>query len=74
INYLKENYAERFKSGIAHRDVAHPHLHFTVVPHIGEKFEDIHEGCKAANEAKRLGKKKGEKNISYIEEMRAYQD
>ncbi|MCW0082682.1 hypothetical protein [Burkholderia pseudomallei] len=74
INYLKEKYADRLKSVISHRDEAHPHLHFTVVPHIGEKFEDIHEGFKAANEAKRLGKKKGEQNLAYIEAMRAYQD
>lgn len=50
--WLKEKYGDRLKSVVYHNDEAHPHLHFTVVPRIGERFDDIHEGLKAKNKAK----------------------
>ena len=72
--WLKEKYGDRLKSVVVHNDEAHPHLHFSVVPNIGEKFEDIHDGFKASKQAKAEGKKKGEQNLSYIDAMRSYQD
>lgn len=72
--WLKEKYGDRLKSVVVHDDEAHPHLHFSVVPNIGEKFEDIHDGFKASKQAKAEGKKKGEQNLSYITAMRNFQD
>ena len=72
--WLKEKYGDRLKSVVVHDDEAHPHLHFSVVPNIGENFEDIHEGFKASKQAKAEGKKKGEQNLSYINAMRNFQD
>jgi hypothetical protein len=72
--WLKEKYGDRLKSVVYHNDEAHPHLHFTVVPRIGERFDDIHEGLKAKNEAKKNNKKAGEQNLAYIEAMRGMQD
>ena len=63
--WLKEKYGDRLKSVVVHDDEDHPHLHFSVVPNIGENFEDIHEGFKASKQAKAEGKKKGEQNLSY---------
>ena len=74
LDWLKEKYGDRLKSVVVHNDEAHPHLHFSVVPNIGEKFEDIHDGFKASKQAKAEGKKKGEQNFSYISAMRSYQD
>lgn len=72
--YLKNKYGDRLKSVVVHDDEAHPHLHFSVVPRVGENFEDIHEGYKASKQAKADGKKKGEQNLSYINAMRNFQD
>lgn len=72
--WLKEKYGDRLKSVVVHDDEAHPHLHFTVVPRLGERFDDIHEGLKAKNEAKKNNKKAGEQNLAYIGAMRAMQD
>lgn len=74
LAWLKEKYGDRLKSVVVHNDEAHPHLHFTVVPKIGERFEEIHEGIKAKNEAKRNNKKAGEQNLAFIGAMRAMQD
>ena len=74
LEWLKEKYGDRLKSVVVHNDESHPHLHFTVVPHIGERLDDIHEGYKASKQAKIDGKKKGEQNLAYIGAMRAFQD
>lgn len=74
LEWLKEKYGDRLKSVVVHNDEAHPHLHFTVVPRIGERLDDIHEGYKASKQAKIDGKKKGEQNLAYIGAMRAFQD
>lgn len=74
LAWLKEKYGERLKSVVVHNDEAHPHLHFSVVPNIGEKFEDIHDGFKASKKAKAEGKLKSDQNYSYKEAMRSYQD
>jgi hypothetical protein len=75
IKWLKKKYGSRLKSVIAHeKDEAHPHIHFYVIPKHGERFDDIHEGFKAANTAKVSGKLKGEQNQAYKEAMRGLQD
>jgi vacuolar-type H+-ATPase subunit H len=74
VKWLQEKYGDRLKSVVVHNDEAHPHLHFTVVPRIGERFDDMHEGYKASRLAKEEGKKKGEQNLAYIEAMRRFQD
>ena len=72
--WLKEKYGDRLKSVVVHDDEAHPHLHFSVVPNIGENFEDIHDGFKASKKAKTDGKLKSDQNYAYKEAMRNYQD
>lgn len=74
VNYLKEKYDDRLKSVVFHEDEAHPHIHFFILPRVGEKFEDIHEGVKASNKAKAEGKAKGEQNQAYKAAMRGWQD
>ena len=74
VKWLQEKYGDRLKSVVAHNDEAHPHLHFSVVPRIGERFDDMHEGYRASKQAKEDGKKKGEQNLAYIEAMRRFQD
>ena len=75
LEWLKEKYGDRLKSVVSHeKDEAHPHLHFYVVPEIGEKFDDIHEGYKAAHEAKAKNYIKGVQNQVYKAAMREFQD
>lgn len=74
LDWLKEKYGDRLKSVIVHNDEDHPHLHFCVVPKDGEKFEDIHEGTKAKNLAKRNKEKGKAQNLAYISAMRETQD
>lgn len=72
--WLKEKFRDRLKSVVVHEDEEHPHLHFSVVPRVGERFDDIHQGIKAKNNAKKEGQKAGAQNIAYIEAMRSMQD
>ena len=72
--YLQAKYEDRLKAVIAHHDEEHPHIHFYAVPRKGERFEAIHEGQKAAKQAKAEGKLKGEQNAAYIGAMRGLQD
>lgn len=74
VKWLKKKYGNRLKSVVAHNDEAHPHIHFYVIPNHGERFDDIHEGFKAAHTAKVSGKLKGEQNQAYKEAMRGLQD
>jgi diadenosine tetraphosphate (Ap4A) HIT family hydrolase len=74
VNFLAEKYGDRLKSVVVHNDEAHPHLHFYVLPKVGEKFEDIHPGFKASKTAKTGNKLKGEQNQEYKQAMRVFQD
>lgn len=74
LEYLKSKYGERLRCVVEHVDEAHPHLHFYVVPLVGEKFDQVHDGRRASALAKAEGKKKGEQNLAYIEAMRGFQD
>lgn len=74
LKWLKNEYGERLRSVIEHKDESHPHLHFYAVPEHGKDFASLHAGQKAAREAKAQGLKKGEQNRAYCEAMRAWQD
>lgn len=74
LEWLKEKYGDRLKSVVVHNDEDHPHLHFCIVPNEGEKFEDIHEGTKAKNLAKKNKEKGKAQNLAYISAMREIQD
>ena len=73
IDWLQDKYGDRLKSVVAHHDEAHPHLHFSVVPNHGERFEEIHEGRKAVVQAKEQGLLKGDQNKAYKEAMKGLQ-
>lgn len=51
VAWLQERYGSRLKSVVEHVDENYRHLHFFVVPLKGERFDAIHEGLRAANEA-----------------------
>jgi len=74
IEYLQKRYGTRLRCVLEHIDEMHPHMHFYVVPEVGESFEDVHDGRKAALEAARSGAIKGEQNRRYRDAMRAFQD
>lgn len=74
INDLKKRYGDRLKSVIEHTDEEHPHIHFYLVPKAGERFDSVHDGYRAANEAKAAKAKKGEQNTAYRTAMKEWQD
>lgn len=74
INWLKERYGKRLRSVIEHKDEEHPHLHWYVIPLPGERFDAVHEGKRAAAEAKAEGLAKGDQNNAYKAAMRSWQD
>lgn len=74
VGHLQQKYGDRLQTVIEHTDESHPHLHFYVVPRLGEHFETIHQGKLAAAESKRAGGLKGAQNQAYKSAMRQYQD
>lgn len=74
VGHLQKKYGDRLQTVIEHTDESHPHLHFYVVPRLGERFEMIHQGKLAAADVKREGGLKGAQNQAYKSAMRAYQD
>lgn len=74
IRYLQRKYGDRLKSVIEHTDENHPHIHFYVVPRVGEKFDSVHEGMAASNKSKAAGEVKGLQNQAYKAAMRSFQD
>ena len=74
LKFLKEKYGDCLKSVVVHDDEPHPHLHFTVIPRKGERFDDIHEGLKAKNEAKKNNQKGKAQNLAYVGAMQKLQD
>ncbi len=53
---LKEQHGERLVSVIEHYDEPHPHIHYYLVPRIGEEFGVVHPGYLARKEAKAAAK------------------
>lgn len=74
VKWLKNEYGERLRSVIEHKDESHPHLHFYAVPEVGKGFASLHPGQQAARKAKAQGLKKGEQNEAYKNAMRDWQD
>lgn len=74
VKWLKNEYGERLRSVIEHKDESHPHLHFYAVPEHGKGFASLHPGQQAARAAKAKGLKKGEQNEAYKNAMREWQD
>lgn len=72
VKWLREKYGDRLQSVIEHTDEANPHLHFYCVPLPGERFDQVHDGRRAAADLK--GEKKGEQNKAYKQAMRGFQD
>ena len=73
IKYLKEKYGDKLKSVIEHTDETNPHFHFYIVQDVGEVFDLIHDGKKAALEVRSQNRTKGEQNTAYIKAMSSYQ-
>jgi len=76
LTYLKAKYGENLKAVMEHTDEENPHLHFYLVPKVGQKLDDLHDGKKAVMALKKEKPKalKGEQNKTYIEAMRAFQE
>ena len=79
FDWLIEMYGDRLKSIIEHTDEPFRHFHFYVIPNPDEKFEDIHQGKKAASEVKQTfsedgENKKGAQNSAYKGAMKGFQD
>lgn len=74
IEWLKMKYGDNLKSVVEHTDEAYPHIHFYVVPKIGDRFDSVHDGYRAANEAKAQELKKGAQNGAYKLAMKSWQD
>ena len=72
LKWLKEKYGDRLKSVVVHDDEPHPHLHFTVIPRKGKRLDDIHEGLKAKNEAKKNKQKEKYKILPTLEQCENY--
>lgn len=76
LGFLKEKYGENLAAVVEHTDEENPHLHFYIVPKIGQKLDELHDGKKAVLELKKKEPKalKGKQNKIYIEAMKAFQD
>lgn len=72
VKWLQEKYGERLHAVIEHTDEANPHLHFYVVPNLGERFDQVHDGKRAAAAMK--NEPKGLQNKAYRAAMRDMQD
>ncbi|HDG1723346.1 TPA: plasmid recombination protein, partial [Kluyvera ascorbata] len=76
LGFLKEKYGENLAAVVEHTDEENPHLHFYIVPKIGQRLDELHDGKKAVLELKKKEPKalKGKQNKAYIEGMRNFQD
>lgn len=74
VKWLQAKYGAALRTVIAHHDESHPHLHFYVVPELGQRFETVHQGRAASALVKAQGGVKGLQNQAYKQAMREYQD
>jgi hypothetical protein len=74
VKWLKDKYGAALRTVVAHHDESHPHLHFYVVPELGQRFESVHQGREAAALVKAQGGLKGLQNQAYKAAMRDYQN
>lgn len=73
VAWLKKKYGDRLECVVEHVDEDQPHIHFYVVPKLGQRFETIHEGRKASDAIKGTGQK-ATKEIAYNAAMTRLQD
>ena len=52
VEKLAEKYGDKLKSVIEHTDETNPHFHFYIVQDVGEVFDLVHDGKKAALEVR----------------------
>ncbi|MFT8233500.1 plasmid recombination protein [Pseudomonas guariconensis] len=71
IKWLVAKYGDRLRTVVEHKDESCPHVHFFVVPRLGEPFNNIHDGKLAA--ASFSGTSKKSKIIAYKDAMRTFQ-
>lgn len=74
LKWLKKKYGKSLRTVIAHHDESHPHLHFYVIPELGQRFETVHQGRAAAAQVKAENGVKGLQNQAYKAAMREFQD
>ena len=76
VKFLQEKYGENLAAVIEHTDEENPHLHFYILPKVGQKLDELHDGKKAVLELKSKEPKalKGKQNKAYIEAMKTFQD
>jgi Plasmid recombination enzyme len=73
IRWLGDKYGDRLQSVVEHTDEGHPHMHFYVIPRDGERFDCLHEGEKARNDARALKQRTCDQNIAYKTAMKNFQ-
>jgi len=85
LAWMKSEYGKRLVSVVEHTDEQYRHLHFYAVPLEGERFDSLHDGFKAQNEAnKSRGSRKATKEekkldlkagrLAYGDAMGKFQD
>ena len=74
IQWALDKYGDRLKTVVEHKDEAHPHCHFYVIPRHGEAFNEIHEGRRAEQAFVSNGGDKKQTNAVYRKAMRGFQD
>lgn len=72
IQWLFKKYGNRLHTVVEHVDEANPHIHFFCVPLPGERFDQIHDGKRAASTLRQ--NTKGAQNMAYRKAMREWQD
>lgn len=72
MKWLVAKYGDRLRTVVEHKDESCPHVHFFVVPRLGEPFNNIHDGKLAASSFS--GSSKNSKIIAYKDAMRAFQN
>lgn len=73
IEWLKKKYGASLVSVAEHLDEDQPHIHFYVVPKLGQRFETVHDG-RAASDAVKGDKMRASKEVAYNAAMTGFQD
>lgn len=73
IKWLQKQWGDRLRCVVEHTDEPHPHIHFYIIPHAGEKLASIHPGKAAAEAAASKKMLKGKQNDAYKQAMSAFQ-
>ncbi|MEZ8378771.1 plasmid recombination protein [Vibrio splendidus] len=75
-DFLKKTWGDEYVSSVLHVDEEYLHIHFYIVPNLGDRKEfnisTVHHGVRARDEFKSLSLK--EKNNKYKNAMRNFQD